>query len=270
MYSKFNYSPSDYFYNNEINSYLTHGNEIYSKYEKEVQECLSEYISEEGVINGTALKEHWFSITPKNVFISHSPFDLNKVKAFAGWLHQCFGLEAFIDSCSWGYCDDLLNKIDNKYCYNPKTKTYNYTLRNYTTSHVHMMLSTALTEMMDQTECVIFFNTPSSICLEEELNKIKAPGKKPLTVSPWIYYELSMTTMLRATPPNREERALEHFAHDFRDSVTIQYDVSKELSEMAMLTDSQLRQWRDNWQKCHRTNSARALDELYKIVFSKR
>ena len=51
MYSKFNYSPSDYFYNNEINSYLTHGNEIYSKYEKEVQECLSEYISEEGVIN---------------------------------------------------------------------------------------------------------------------------------------------------------------------------------------------------------------------------
>ena len=164
----------------------------------------------------------------------------------------------------------MLNKIDNKYCYNPKTKTYNYTLRNYTTSHVHMMLSTALAEMMDQTECVIFFNTPSSICLEEELNKIKAPGKKPLTVSPWIYYELSMTTMLRATPPNREERVLEHFAHDFRDSVTIQYDVSKALSEMAMLTDSQLRQWRDNWQKCHRTNSARALDELYKIVFSKR
>ena len=79
-----------------------------------------------------------------------------------------------------------------------------------------------------------------------------------------------MTTMLRVTPPNREERALEHFAHDPRDSVTIQYDVSKALSEMAMLTDSQLRQWRDNWQKCHRTNSARALDELYKIVFSKR
>ena len=72
MYSKFNYSPSDYFYNNEINPYLTHGNEIYSKHEKEVQECLSEYISEEGVINGTALKEHWFSITPKNVFISHN------------------------------------------------------------------------------------------------------------------------------------------------------------------------------------------------------
>lgn len=269
MYSKFNYSPSDYFYNNEINPYLTHGNEIYSKHEKEVQECLSEYISEEGVINGTALKEHWFSITPKNVFISHSHCDLNKVKAFAGWLHQCFGLEAFIDSCSWGYCDDLLNRIDNKYCYNPKTKTYNYTLRNYTTSHVHMMLSTALTEMLNQTECVIFFNTPSSICLEEELNKIKTSGKKAITVSPWIYHELSMTTMLRVTPPNREERALEHFAHDPRDSVTIQYDVSKALSEMTMLTDTQLRQWRDNWQKCSPTNSERALDELYKIVFPK-
>ena len=94
MYSKFNYSPSDYFYNNEINRFLTQGNEIFSEHEKEVQECLSEYISEEGIINGTALKEHCFSIKPKNVFISHSHSDLNKVKAFAGWLYQCFGLVA--------------------------------------------------------------------------------------------------------------------------------------------------------------------------------
>ena len=64
---------------------------------KEVQDCLSEYITEDGIINGTALKEHWFSISKKDVFISHSHCDINKVKAFAGWLYDCFELEAFID-----------------------------------------------------------------------------------------------------------------------------------------------------------------------------
>ena len=46
------------------------------------------------------------------IFISHSHKDINKVIAFAGWLKTNFGLEAFIDSCSWGYCDELLKIID--------------------------------------------------------------------------------------------------------------------------------------------------------------
>lgn len=178
MFTKFNYSPSNHFYNCVLNDYLTEGNRLYAEHEREVQDCLSEYITEEGIINGTALKEHWFSITKKDIFISHSHKDINKVKAFAGWLKSCFGLEAFIDSCSWGYCDDLLNKIDKKYCYNPKSKTYNYDLRNYTTSHVHMMLSTALTEMIDNTECIIFFNTPNSISLATELDQIRKMVKQ--------------------------------------------------------------------------------------------
>ena len=100
-----------------MNNYITEGNYIYNKHKIEVQKCLSEYISEDGNINGTSLKEDWFSISKKDVFISHSHKDINKVKAFTGWLHNVFGLNVFIDSCSWGYCDDLLNKIDKKYCY---------------------------------------------------------------------------------------------------------------------------------------------------------
>ena len=133
MFAKFNFIPSNAFYNNELNPCLTLGNQMYSEHQKEVQDCLSEYITEEGIINGSALKEHWFSISQKDIFISHSHKDIHKVKAFAGWLKLNFGLEAFIDSCSWGYCDELLNKIDKKYCYKPKTKTYDYNLRNYTT-----------------------------------------------------------------------------------------------------------------------------------------
>ena len=70
MYSKFNYSPSDYFYNSTLNHYLTKGIEIFQKHETEVQDCLSRYITEDGVINGSDLKEHWFSISDKDIFIA--------------------------------------------------------------------------------------------------------------------------------------------------------------------------------------------------------
>ncbi len=269
MYTKFNYSPSNYFYNHTLNPYLEAGRSIYEKHEKEVHDCLAEYITEDGIINGTALKEHWFSISKKDIFISHSHSDISKVKAFAGWLHERFGLEAFIDSCSWGYCDDLLNKIDKKYCYKPETDTYNYNLRNYTTSHVHMMLSTALTEMIDKTECIIFFNTPNSISLATELDKIKKKDKKHATISPWIYHELSMTTMLRSVEPMRAKPILEHFAQDSRGKPKIAYDVSKALKEMISLTDAQLSQWESNWTVVPTTPLQYALDELYKIVFPK-
>lgn len=270
MFAKFNYSPSGAFYNSVINHYYVRGVELFASHEKEVQNCLSDYISEEEIINGTDLKEHWFAISKKDVFISHSHKDINKVKAFAGWLYECFGLEAFIDSCSWGYCDDLLNKIDKKYCYRPKTNTYDYQLRNYTTSHVHMMLSTALTQMIDNTECIIFFDTPHSINMAEELEKIEKKRKKETTLSPWIYHELSMTTMLRKRQPRKVITESTHFQHSStRDSINIEYDVSKALSKMVTLTDVHLQQWNENWGKRSPVIRGEALDELYKIVFSK-
>lgn len=264
MYSKFNYSPTISFYNSTLNRYVTIGNELFKRHEEEVQDCLSKYISEDGVINGSDLKEHWFSISQKDIFISHSHKDLNKVKAFAGWIYETFGLEAFIDSCSWGYCDELLRKIDDKYCYNPKSRTYNYKLRNYTTSHVHMMLSTALTEMMDNTECVIFFNTPNSINMAEELGKVE---KKEKTVSPWIYHELSMTTLLRRSEPIRKKVILEHSAQQRADEFSVAYDVTKLLEGLKTLTDTDLLLWQSNWQKRPIKVKEEALEVLYEIVF---
>lgn len=270
MFAKFNYSPSGYFYNTSLNPCLELGKSIYSKHEKEVQECLSTYITEDGVINGTDLKDHWFSISKKDIFISHSHRDINKVKAFAGWLHNTFGLEAFIDSCSWGYCDDLLNKIDKRYCYNPKTRTYDYTLRNYTTSHVHMMLSTALAEMIDNTECIIFFNTPNSINLSEELDNVE---KKQSTISPWIYHELSASTMMQIKPPNRRSFILEHcesrYSYSASSKLTISYDVSKQIKNMVDLSDSMLTSWAQNYSKRPLSSDRHPLDFLYDIIFPK-
>ena len=190
---------------------------------------------------------------------------MDKINAFAGWIYETFGLEAFIDSCSWGYCDNLLRKIDDKYCYNKKTNTYKYSLRNYTTSHVHMMLSTALSEMMDKTECVIFFNTPNSINMADELNKVKKDEK---TVSPWIYHELSMTTLLKETKPVRKKIILEHSAQR-ADEFKVEYDVEKLLKKLTVLTDNHLLSWQNEWNKRPLKLKEEALDALYKIVFPK-
>lgn len=89
------------------------------------------------------MKEEWLKTQKYDVFLSHSHKDIDKVKAFSGWLYDMFGLKCFIDSCAWGYCDDLLRKIDDKYCWNKTGETYNYERRNYSTAHVHMKSRTS-------------------------------------------------------------------------------------------------------------------------------
>lgn len=135
-----------------------------------------------------------------------------------------------------------------------------------------MMLSTALTEMIYNTECIIFFNTPQSINMASELDKIKKNSEQP-TISPWIYHELSMTTMLQVVEPRRSRAILEHRDHiDFAQSAhderpKIEYDVTKALGEMKTLSDSQLQQWYSEHNRNPNIPPEYALDELYRITF---
>lgn len=248
MFSKFNLTISKGFYNININPHLTTGERIYQDYADASQKCLQDFIKNNNTIDGSALKNHWFKMTKADVFLSHSHNDISRVKAFAGWLYDIFGLTAFIDSCAWGYCDNLLREIDNTYCRNKKDDNYNYKMRNYTTSHVHMMLSIALTQMIDQTECVIFFNTPNSIEWVSDLNEIKNNGEKK-TLSPWIYHELAMTTLIHPQVYPRQEILHEDVAFEKNEKIPIAHDVTQYLNEMQDMSDSQLTSWKNNWQK---------------------
>lgn len=91
----------------------------------------------------------------------------------------------------WGFSDDLLRKIDDKYCINNNSdsKSYSYEKRNYSTSHVHMMLSIAINKMINKTECLFFLNTPGSVSIEDTVQKT--------TFSPWIYSELFTSEVIR-------------------------------------------------------------------------
>lgn len=260
MYKAYRYSPTDFFYNNRLNKYLSKGTELYDDHKKNVRACLSEFISSDGIVNGSELRENWFSTETTDVFISHSHKDISKVKAFAGWLYDTFGLTSFIDSCAWGYCDDLLHKIDMKYCYQKEKRTYNYNLRNYTTSHVHMMLSTALVETMNRSECVLFFNTPNSIIMSKELSLITR-REYEMTMSPWIFYELTMISKIKRVKPNRKSYILSHSEYEKRNNVNIQYDVSEIIENIQTINDKQLIEWSSTFNSYNHP-----LDDLYRIM----
>lgn len=263
MYSKFNLKLDSEF-EVKLTEYLDAGKALYNKFEPDARKSLEKFIYTNGHINGTAMKENWFQMEDVDVFISHAHQDTDNVKAFAGWLHEEFGLTSFIDSCVWGYCNDLLKEMDNEYCKNEDTPTYDYNKRNYTTSHVHTMLSCALTEMIDRTECIMFYNSPESIILKEELkNTVESK-----TGSPWIYYELAMTSLVKYTEPDRFKMKERHFAHKelLAESIEVEYDVEKYLKDMSLISSKDLAEWHNQKQ---RFQGAHSLDILYDYIIKR-
>lgn len=272
MYSKFEVSVGNYCYGQMMNSHLSSGQSIFSECQSNVKSVLDKYILPTGALDGDMMKEEWFKSQKYDIFISHSHKDIDKVKAFSGWLYDNFGLKCFIDSCAWGYCDDLLRIIDNKYCWNKSMETYNYERRNYSTAHVHMMLSTALTEVMDFSECVMFFNTPNSVSIVDDLNCIKngnnKHGKIKVSISPWIYHELAMSSYLKQTVPDRlrEQYVIfaEHSENRDQKKFDIQYQISKYLEGMNKLSDEGLRMWCKQYEEKKPLHPLDVLYEQYK------
>ncbi len=98
--------------------------------------------------------------------------------------------------------------------------------RNRSTSHVHMILNSALMKMMDKTECLLFIDSPNSL----ETSDIK----QGTTNSELIYSELLMTQYLRRTKPERMHiRSVFSESGEYRE-LAVAYDV--DISHMKELT----------------------------------
>lgn len=212
-------------------------------------------------VDGSKLINDWFPNYEAQVFISHSHLDTRTAKRLACWLKNTFNLIAFIDSTIWGSADELLNKIDNKYSVLRREKngeiTYNYKTRNYTTSHVHMMLSTALVDIMNSTECIFFLNTPASLTVNEV--------KEQKTNSPWIYNELKIASIIKKQHPRQEilrkqfEKRTDVFNE--QEKLEILYPVNQELALFDTLDADQLEQWEDSYNNSF--DDSHPLDILY-------
>lgn len=130
----------------------------------------------------------WFPKVNSHVFISHSHADKDKAISLANFLYKKFGIKSFIDSEVWGYLDDVLLALNEKY--NPivgKKNTYHYESCNKLASNLNLILSSALTKMIDSADCMIFINTENSCTFENDSFS---------TESPWIFTEILMSSLL--------------------------------------------------------------------------
>jgi len=162
------------------------------------------------VIDGEILKNYVFP-TGENgdydVFISHSHNDLKEAEILASWLTNQCGLKVFLDSYIWGSADSLLSEIDQKYC-KRADGLYSYHRRNYSTSHVHAMLSMAIMDIINKTEYCIFIESNHSIKLLDLKNDNRAK-----TLSPWIFEEISI---MRYLPAKSSRIKTKHFSAEER------------------------------------------------------
>lgn len=243
----------------DIDGFYSYGLSVLSKSKKTIEESLEKYVLTDKSMNGSKMQEDWFPTINSHIFLSHSHKDERKAIILAGILNILMGLDVFIDSLVWGYSDHLLKLIDDKYCLNSDGKTYNYNLRNRSTSHVHMMLATALNKMIDKTECLFFMNTPNSVSTDEVINK---------TSSQWIYHEITTSQIIRRNIPKRliRERTRTFSKsipyYESINALTINYDI--DLQHLTDIDEAQLLSWID----FHNTidnNPEKALDKLYEL-----
>ncbi|PEE68081.1 toll/interleukin-1 receptor domain-containing protein [Bacillus thuringiensis] len=244
------------------------GKEQFEKQKVQVESDLKYFIGKDGELDGTKIQKNWFPSVDADIFLSHSHKDEDMALGLAGWLYSNLGVTVFIDSCIWGYSADLLREIDNAYCKNPDGY-YNYEKRNYSTSHVHTMLATALTHMIDKTEAIFFLNTPNSLSSTDVVDK---------TTSPWIYHELVTANLIQKKLLNeyRKQLIIKAFEAAEQQELEIRYQVNTK--DLYLLGESDLDKWEAGYDYvCAKLNhkivedNFNALDVLYeyKGVFDK-
>ena len=194
MYKGFDLKLSELERNNFFWENFNLGEALYSEDRKKIKKTLEFILDSDETIDGSKAQEIWFPQIESDIFISHSHNDIDLAKYLSGWLKVKFGIKSFIDSSLWSDYKTLLSEL-NEYSWMDKSnKTYYHDKANFAASHAHMMLSTALTMMIDRTECLIFLNTD---------NSIPSYSKKDQTESPWIYLEISLSKYIEKKTPLR-------------------------------------------------------------------
>lgn len=206
--------------------------EAFRKLEKRKVENLSAYLLDTATIDAKTVIEKVFPSQKVDIFLSHSHDDRDAATQLAIYLKEKCDLNVFVDSCVWGSADELLQKIDDLHCRDNSSENYRYIDRNRSTAHVHMILATALQQMIDRADTLFFLNTDKSLSTK---HSIKDDEK---TLSPWIHMELMFSSLVRRKPqPSFEDAAV-------MDGIK-RYDVAHEapLKHLTSLTHGELVTW---------------------------
>lgn len=173
--------------------FIANGDKSQRFYQQLIETCKDT----DGCINGAELSGLIFPFEHDkyDVFISYSHNDIRAAKYLYHYLTYKCEFRVFMDSTIWNSADGLLRVIDRKYCYNEEEGTYNYSKRNFSTSHVHTMLGMAMIEAIKRSELFLFIESDESISLKDGINNF--------TLSPWIYQEIQFANNLPLDEPDR-------------------------------------------------------------------
>lgn len=231
-------------------SYAVVGRSFVDQYKRkttELQRTL-DFTTVSNVLDGNEIEEVWFPKIDSQVFISHSHADTGLAFTLSGWLKTKFGISSFIDSAVWGYRGDLISKLT--YGLGPIDAQKMI-------EHVDCMLTKSLMQMIDSCECLIFLNTPNSIC---------AKGVIAETYSPWLFYELNTSRYIRENKPLRYglhkvatvDEAVTNSSGRF--SLKMSHEVP--VNHLGRLDAEKLKQW---LRAIGDNKGEKALDILYRI-----
>lgn len=237
-----------------IDEHYNYGLSIFGPQKIDVMLNLKHFALTDGALNGSAIQSNWFPHIKSDIFLSHSHSDEKIAIAIAGALKKDYDLDVFVDSCLWGNSNDLLRMIDDKYCLNLHSDTYNYSKRNFSTSHVHMMLSTALTMMIDNSECIFFLNTPNSLNTDDVIQQ---------TMSPWIYSELAISRLIQKKKPVRGTVRIQDSLQKSIDNFSFDIKYTVDTSHFRELTAEEFQLWTETMEE---SPDLHPLDVLYRVA----
>lgn len=216
---------------------------------KKIRRKIKNFILSNNDINGSALQDAFFPIDLyPDVFISHSHDDEDFAKVFAQYLESTFGIESFIDSVVWGGFTELQNALD-KYFIRTKGTDYTYDEQYKVISHVHLMLNTALMQMIDRCEAFLLLNTPQSVSVDDIIGDS--------TYSPWIFSEIGMCHLIEKHEHSRRSQESYFSAGRIKQRLN--------LTDFTELTCNDLNTWSKKYQDEKSQYSLHALDVLYEM-----
>lgn len=265
MYRGFNLKlDKDIFSDKEINYYSRIAETEISDSMKIFPRLYISIFKDKDILDAKQIMNKYFPKYDRfDIFLSHSHNNIDLALTIAGILKKKFDLNVFVDSIVWKNCTDLLRSIDNKYC-RIKKGSYDYNKRNYSTSHVYLILMNSLNMMIDECEALFFLNTPDSICIKDNLNNIDDLDK---TLSPWIFSELQTSRIIRKKVPERllsKETRLFSENKDFislNESYQFWIEYEAKLDHLTEISQKKFLYWINR----NYNNLNSALDGLYEI-----
>lgn len=188
-----------------------------NKYQEMIRYFLNNYKEDERISADKIIQE-CFNQQNYDVFISYSSKDKDYASCLKYFIGNELKLKCFLDYDVWGNAYEIMNTIDDEFnrinCFQDR---YEYEGVRQSSINVSMMLTEALTHMLEICPVVIFISSENSISnINGRTDKLDINDK---TYSPWLYHEISMVNMMNRIqsgkrPFTKEASAIFEFSLD--------------------------------------------------------